>query len=125
MILFLSIIVIGLLIGFFIDKIKVGGDGIWHGHGEPPEGFVGFWDRGDTVVQWPIPSDKIEAHRVTVDEIIGGFVDMDSIVGGTVTADKIVSNSIDVQDIIPDPDRPGFLTTKKELAARREDNGNL
>ena len=49
-------VVIAVIIGYAIDRIQVGGSGVWYGIDEPPEGFVGFWDKGHAVVQWPKPS---------------------------------------------------------------------
>lgn len=58
--------VMAILIGLAIDRIQVGGSGIWYGNDEPPEGFVGFWDQGHTVVQWPSPV----ADDKTIEELI-------------------------------------------------------
>lgn len=60
------VVLLVLLIGFAVDKLTDGGDGIWYGPGEPPEGFIGFWDRGQTVVQWPSPV----ADDKTIEELI-------------------------------------------------------
>lgn len=114
---FLLLLAVGLLIGYTVDKLKVGGDGIWYGHGEPPEGFVGFWDKGDVVVQWPEPAELVLENAFTAENIISNTITADSIISGAITAQNITTT-----EIIPDPDRPGYLTTKQELAQRREDN---
>lgn len=106
-------VIITVLIGFTIDRLKVGGSGIWYGRTEPPEGFVGFWDRGDIVVQWPEPG--IVRYEDLVD---------DSVHVGTITADHItsgsfVAKSVSTDEMIADPDFPGMITTKQELARRR------
>lgn len=89
-------VAIALIIGLALDRLQGGDDGVWYGHTEPPEGFTGFWDKGYTVEQWPTPS-------------------------GNVYEDEIPEHVVNVTEIIPDPDRPGFLTTKQELAQRREE----
>lgn len=109
------VVLLVVLIGFAVDKLTVGGDGIWYGPGEPPEGFIGFWDRGDTVVQWPTPAGEVFDNYITVQSVTTGAITADMIVEGSITADTITTT-----EIIPDPDRPGFLTTKQELARRRQ-----
>lgn len=89
-------VAIALIIGLALDRLQGGDDGVWYGHTEPPEGFTGFWDKGYTVEQWPTPS-------------------------GNVYEDEITEHVVSTTEIIPDPDRPGFLTTKQELAQRREE----
>lgn len=103
-------IVIAVLLGFAIDRLQVGGSGIWYGRDEPPEWFVGFWDKGDVVVQWPEPAEVVLENAFTAENIISN----------TITADNIVRGTITTTEIIPDPDRPGYLTTKQELARRRQ-----
>lgn len=74
-------VVIALLVGFVVDRIQVGGSGIWYGNDEPPEGFVGFWDKGLTVVQWPKPS-RVE------DIVVDGLTSEDLTVTGAVYGDE-------------------------------------
>lgn len=105
------VVLLVLLIGFAVDKLTVGGDGIWYGYEEPPEWFEGFWDKGNVVVQWPTPGLVVE----------GGLIEEDMLVINELSADRIVSGNVTTEDIIPDPDNPGALTTKQELARRRLD----
>ena len=104
--------VIAILIGFVVDRIQVGGSGVWYGNDEPPEGFVGFWDKGHTVVQWPSPA---RVGNLTADNVM-----YSDIVVSEVNAGSIQAQSVTVVDIIADPDFPGMITTKQELAQRRE-----
>lgn len=97
LLIFPGAVLLGLMIGLGIDRVRVGGDGIWYGPDQPPDDFVGFWDRGMIVVQWPEP-------RVYSD-----------IVGGSVATD----------DMIADPDYPGMITTRQELARRRQENDSV
>lgn len=109
--------VMATLIGLAIDRILVGGHGIWYGPGEPPEWFEGFWDKGHVIVQWPTP----EFVEVIEEDIRVQRVFEDLIVVNELSADRIVAGSITTEDIIHDPDNPGALTTKQELARRRLD----
>ena len=115
--------VIALLIGFVVDRVQVGGSGVWHGNDEPPEGFVGFWDKGHTVVQWPSPArvEDIVINGVTPRDLTGTGVAYSDIVVSEVNAGSIQAQSVTVVDIIADPDFPGMITTKQELARRREE----
>ena len=76
--------VMAILIGLAIDRIQVGGSGIWYGNDEPPEGFVGFWDKGLTVVQWPKPT-RVECI------VIDGLTAEDLTVTGALYGDIVVS----------------------------------
>lgn len=115
--------VIALLIGFVVDRIQVGGSGVWYGNDEPPEGFVGFWDKGHTVVQWPSPArvEDIVIDGVTSGDLTGTGVTYSDIVVSEVKAGSIRARSISSADMIADPDFPGMITTKQELAQRREE----
>ena len=115
--------VIALLIGFVVDRIQVGGSGVWYGNDEPPGGFVGFWDKGHTVVQWPSPArvEDIVINGVTPRDLTGTGVAYSDIVVSEVNAGSIQAQSVTVVDIIADPDFPGMITTKQELARRREE----
>lgn len=115
--------VIAILIGFMVDRIQVGGSGVWYGNDEPPEGFVGFWDKGHTVVQWPSPVrvEDIVIDGVTSVDLTGTGVTYSDIVVSEVNAGSIQAQSVTVVDIIADPDFPGMITTKQELARRREE----
>lgn len=88
--------VIALLIGFMVDRIQVGGSGVWHGNDEPPEGFVGFWGKGHTVVQWPKPGrvEDIVIDGVTYEDIKVNRVAEGSITAGSVTAESIRASSL-------------------------------
>lgn len=114
--------VIAILIGFVVDRIQVGGSGVWYGNDEPPEGFVGFWDKGHTVVQWPSPArvEDIVIDGVTSGDLTGTGVTYSDIVTSEVNAGSIRARSISSADMIADPDFPGMITTKQELAQRRE-----
>lgn len=112
------VVLLVVLIGFTVDKLTVGGDGIWYGSSEPPEGFVGFWDKGHIVVQWPTPGLVVEGDLIEEDIRVQRVFE-DLIVVNELSADRIVAGSITAEDIIPDPDFPGALTTKQELARRR------
>lgn len=116
-------VVIALIIGYAIDRIQVGGSGVWYGNDEPPEGFVGFWDKGHTVVQWPKPErvediviDGLTAEDLTVTDAV-----YSDIVVSEINAGSIQAQSVSFEDMIADPDFPGMLTTKQELARRREE----
>lgn len=114
--------VIAILIGFMVDRIQVGGSVVWYGNDEPPEGFVGFWDKGHTVVQWPSPArvEDIVIDGVTSGDLTGTGVTYSDIVASEVNAGSIRARSISSADMIADPDFPGMITTKQELAQRRE-----
>ena len=109
-------VVIALIIGLSLDRLQGGDDGVWYGHTEPPEGFTGFWDKGHTVEQWPKPSGNVYEDEITAQDVLLGTITADRITSGSITA-----HTVNVTEIIPDPDRPGFLTTKQELAQRREE----
>ena len=116
-------VVIALLVGFVVDRIQVGGSGIWYGNDEPLEGFVGFWDKGHTVVQWPKPGrvEDIVIDGLTAEDLTADNVMYRDIVVSEVNAGSIQAQSVTVVDIIADPDFPGMFTTKQELARRREE----
>lgn len=103
-------VIIAVLIGFAIDRLQVGGSGIWYGYDEPPEWFSGFWDKGDVVVQWPEP------ETVWHEDLV-----VNSVYVGTITAESIVAESVSADEMIADPDYPGMITTKQELARRRQE----
>lgn len=91
------VVLLVLLIGFAVDKLTVGGHGIWYGHEEPPEWFEGFWDKGDVVVQWPRPSsveDLVFEGLTEEDLVVSGRPIYGDIVVGELYADKIVANSV-------------------------------
>lgn len=114
--------VLALLVGFVVDRIQVGGSGVWYGNDEPPEGFVGFWDKGHAVVQWPKPSrvEDIVIDGLTAEDLtVTGAVYRDIVVS-EINAGSIQAQSVSSEDMIADPDLPGMLTTKQELARRRE-----
>ena len=115
--------VIALLVGFVVDRIQVGGSGVWYGNDEPPEGFIGFWDKGHTVVQWPRPGrvEDIVIDGVTSKDLTADNVMYSDIVVSEVNAGSIRARSISSADMIADPDFPGMITTKQELAQRREE----
>ena len=113
----LVLLIVILVIFYLVDRVTVGGHGIWHGYEEPPEWFEGFWDKGHVIVQWPTP----EFVEVIEEDIRVQRVFEDMIVVNELSADRIVAGSITTEDIIPDPDNPGSLTTKQELARRRLD----
>lgn len=116
----LALLIVILLVCYLYDKITVGGNGIWYGYEEPPTWFEGFWDKGHVVVQWPTPGLVVEGDLIEEDiRVQRVFEDM--IVVNELSADRIVAGSITTEDIIPDPDNPGALTTKQELARRRLD----
>ena len=114
--------VIAILIGFVVDRIQVGGSGVWYGNDEHPEGFVGFWDKGHTVLQWPSPArvEDIVIDGVTSGDLTGTGVTYSDIVTSEVNAGSIRARSISSADMIADPDFPGMITTKQELAQRSE-----
>lgn len=116
-------VVIALLVGFVVDRIQVGGSGIWYGNDEPPEGFVGFWDKGLTVVQWPKPT---RVSDIVIDGLTSGDLTADNVIYSDIVVSEINAGSIQAQsvsavDMIADPDFPGMITTKQELARRREE----
>lgn len=108
-------VIIAVLVGFAIDRLQVGGSGIWYGYSEPPEDFVGFWDKGDIVVQWPEPG------IVRYEDLVVDSVHVGSITANGISSGDIVVKSISSEDMIADPDYPGMITTKQELARRREE----
>lgn len=107
-------VISAVLIGFAIDRLQVGGSGIWYGNDEPPEWFSGFWDKGDIVVQWPEPG-TVWHEDLVVNGVLTG-----NITAGRISSENIVAKSVSADDMIADPDFPGMITTKQELARRRE-----
>lgn len=93
----LVLLIVILVVCYLYDKITVGGNGIWYGYEEPPEWFVGFWDKGDVVVQWPRPStveDLVFEGLTEEDLVVSGRPIYDDIVVGELHADKIAANSV-------------------------------
>lgn len=82
--------VIAILIGFMVDRIQVGGSGVWYGNDEPPEGFVGFWDRGHTVVQWPSP---VRVEDIVIDGVTSEDIKVNRVTEGSIVANRVTVDS--------------------------------
>ena len=114
----LVLLIVILVIFYLVDRVTVGGHGIWHGHEEPPEWFEGFWGKGHVILQWPTPGLVVEGDLIEEDiRVQSVFEDM--IVVNELSADRIVASSITTEDITHAPYNLGVLTTKQELARRR------